>query len=313
MPTSTKIVFLDAASVEDLPEFERFHDLGDFTFFSHTGQDEVVERAAGAEVIIVNKVQLTEAIIADLPKLRLICVSATGVNNVDKSAAKARGIPIRNVAGYSTDSVAQLTMTSLFAVAMDLCYLNEAVYSGEYSKAKDFTLWRNPFYELRDARFGIIGLGSIGSRVAKIAEAYGARVVYHSISGTDHDVPYPRLALDELLRTCQVVSIHCALSDATRDLLTYDDLEKMPESAYLVNMARGGIVVEADLARAIDEGVISGAAVDVFTQEPLPADHPYLKVKNKHRLLLTPHVGWASVEARTKLLEGVRDNIREGW
>ena len=313
MSAATKIVFLDAASVEDLPAFAKFDELGDFTAYAQTSQEEVRERGAGAQVIIVNKVQLTSSIIRDLPELRLICVAATGVNNVDKDAAAERNIPIRNVAGYSTDSVAQLTMTALLAMAMDLPYLNDAVFNGEYSKAKDFTMWRHPFYELGGARFGIIGLGTIGRRVAELAQAYGADVVYHSTSGTDHDVPYPRLELDELLDTCQVISIHCALTDATRDLIGYDELQRMKESAYLVNMARGGIVVEADLARAIDEELIAGAAVDVFTEEPLPAGHPYLKVKNRHRLLLTPHVGWASVEARTRLLAGIRDNIREGW
>ncbi|PPK88587.1 glycerate dehydrogenase [Neolewinella xylanilytica] len=313
MPTATKITFLDAASVEDLPAFDTFNELGHFTAYSHTKPDDVVDRAGGAQVVIVNKVRLTAEIIGELPDLRLICVAATGVNNVDKEAAGERNIPIRNVAGYSTDSVAQLAMTSLLAMAMDLPYLNEAVYNGAYSKAKDFTLWRHPFYELGHARFGIIGLGTIGRRVAQLAEAYGAKVVYHSTSGTDHDVPYPRLELDELLSSCQVVSIHCALTEATEGLIGYNELKRMSPSAYLVNVARGGIVVEADLARAIDEGVIAGAAVDVFTQEPLPGSHPYLSVKNRHRLFLTPHVGWASVEARTRLLAGIRDNIREGW
>ena len=313
MAAGPRIVFLDAASVEDLPVFRQFAELGDFTSYSLTPPDRLVERARDAEVVIINKVKLTAEVIEQLPALKLICVAATGVNNVDKDAAAERGIPIRNVADYSTESVAQLTITALIAMAMDLPYLNDAVYSGEYSEAKDFTMWRHPFYELKGLTFGIVGMGNIGRRVAELATAFGARVVYHSISGTDHDVPYPRLELNELLETSRVVSIHCALSEQTKGLIGYAELQRMSDSAYLVNVARGGIVVEADLVRAIDAGEVAGAAVDVFTEEPLPADHPYLGVKNRHRLLLTPHIGWASVEARTTLLERIMDNIREGW
>ena len=313
MAAGPRIVFLDAASVEDLPVFRQFEELGDFTSYSLTPPERLVERARDAEVVIINKVNLTGEVIRQLPKLKLICVAATGVNNVDKDAAAERDIPIRNVADYSTESVAQLTITALIAMAMDLPYLNDAVYSGEYSQAKDFTMWRHPFYELKGMTFGIVGMGNIGRRVAELATAFGARVVYHSISGTDHDVPYPRLELNELLETSRVVSIHCALSEQTKGLIGYAELQRMSDSAYLVNVARGGIVVEADLVRAIDAGEVAGAAVDVFTEEPLPADHPYLSVKNRHRLLLTPHIGWASVEARTTLLERIMDNIREGW
>ena len=313
MSDRPKIVFLDAASLNDLLAFGRFDELGTFTAYEQTAPEDVAERAADAAVVITNKVQLTAEMIDALPALKLICVAATGVNNVDKEAAEARDIPIRNVAGYSTDSVAQLTMTAFFTVSMDLLYLNTAVYNGDYSKAKDFTMWRHPFYELKGARFGVIGLGAIGRRVAELASAYGAEVVYHSISGSDHDVPYRRLELDELLGSCHVVSIHCALSDTTRDLIGDSELERMPETSYLINMARGGIVNEAALARAVDAGTIAGAAVDTFTTEPLPDDHPYLAVQQRDRLLLTPHVAWASVEARTRLIEGIIDNIREGW
>ncbi len=314
MSAAPKIVFLDAATLSDLPAFSRFDDLGDFTSYPRTTPAQVVERAAGAQVVVTNKCPLPAEVINQLPELQLVCIAATGTNNVDKAATKARGIPVRNVAGYSTDSVAQLTLTALFAVAMDLVYLNQAVYAGEYSKAEDFALWRQPFYELRGARFGIIGMGTIGRRVAELATAYGAEVVYYSVRGNDHDVPYPRLeSLDKLLTTCDVLSIHCALTEETDGLLGYAELHKMKSSAYLVNMARGGIVAETALVRALDEGLLAGAAIDVFTQEPLPADHPYLTIQHPQRLLLTPHVGWASVEARTTLVEGVVANITEGW
>ncbi len=314
MAAAPRIVFLDAATLSDLPAFSRFSDLGEFISYPRSSQDQLVERAAGAQVVIVNKCHLSADLLAQLPELKLVCIAATGMNNVDREATEARGIPVRNVAGYSTDSVAQLTLTALFAVAMDLVYLNQAVYAGEYSKAKDFALWRQPFYELRGARFGILGMGTIGRRVAGLATAYGAEVVYYSVRGNDHDVPYPRLAsLDEFLASCDVVSIHCALTEETDGLLGYAELRKMKSSAYLVNMARGGIVEEDALVRALDAGLLAGAAVDVFTQEPLPADHPYLGIQYPHRLLLTPHVGWASVEARTTLIEGIVANIDAGW
>lgn len=313
MPAAPKIVFLDAATVKDLDVFKKFSLLGTFHSYDLCTQDQVAERAAGAQVIVTNKLKLTAELIDALPELRLICIAATGTDNVDKQAAAARNIPVRNVADYSTDSVAQLTLTARLAVSMDLLHLNNEVYNGNYSAAKDFTLWRHPFYELKGSRFGIIGLGNIGKRVAVLATAYGARVVYHSISGSDHDVAYPRLALDELLESCDTVSIHCALSEKTENLIGKRAFKRMKPSAYLVNMARGGIVNEVALAEAINSGEIAGAAVDVFTTEPMPSDHPYLGVKDRDKLLLTPHVAWASVEARTVLVEGIIKNIGEGW
>ena len=184
MPAAPTIVFLDAGTVDDLPAFEKFQDLGDFTAYARTVPDELIEHATGAEVLITNKVRLTAEAIARLPDLKLICVAATGTNNIDKKAAEQRGIPVRNVAGYSTDSVAQLTLTAFFAVAMDLLHLNREVYNGNYSRAQDFTLWRHPFYELSGKRYGIIGMGTIGRRVAELATAHGAEVVYFSAPGS---------------------------------------------------------------------------------------------------------------------------------
>ena len=312
MPDRPRIVFLDAATLDDLPVFDRFKQLGDFTAYPRSTAEQVIERARDAEVVITNKVKLTADLIGRLPELKLVCVAATGTNNVDQEATERRGIPVRNVAGYSTDSVAQLTLTALFTVAMDLLHLNREVYNGNYSRALDFTLWRHPFYELRGKRYGIIGMGTIGRRVAELATAYGAEVVYFSARGHDHDVPYPRLELEALLRTSDVVSIHCALTDATRGLLGADELQQLKRSAHLVNVARGGIVDEQALVDALNAGHLAGAAIDVFTEEPLPDDHPYLSVRNREKLLLTPHVGWASVEARTRLVEGIMQNIREG-
>ena len=308
-----KIIFLDAATVSDLPVFARFTELGDFTAYDRSPPETVLDRCRGAEIVITNKVPFDGERIAALPDLRLICIAATGKNHIDLEAADRRGIAVRNVAGYSTDSVVQTTFASLFAVSMDLCALDNQVQLGHYSAQPDFSFWRRPFYELRGKRYGIIGLGTIGRGVARVAEAFGAEVVYYSTSGRNDDQPYPRLELDELLATSDVVSIHCGLNERTRNLLGTRELERMKSSAYLVNMGRGGIVNEADLAGALGQGKIAGAAVDVFEREPLPQHHPYLNIGGGSPLFLTPHVAWASVEARTRLVEGIVKNIGAGY
>ncbi|NJC24883.1 NAD(P)-dependent oxidoreductase [Neolewinella antarctica] len=308
------IVFLDSATLTDLPaQLDRLRELGQCTFHESTEPGDAVARLAGAQVAISNKVYLGEPELTQLPDLRLICIAATGKNNVDLPAAERRNVAVRNVSGYSTESVAQLTLTALFSVAMDITYLNEACYDGTYAASAKFSYWRRPFFELRGKRHGIIGLGTIGRRVAELVEAFGGEVVYYSTSGRNVAQRYESLPLAELLRTCDSVSIHCPLNAATENLLGTKELAYMKPSAYLVNVARGGIVNEVALVRAINENVIAGAAVDVFTAEPLPADHPYHGVKDRNRLLLTPHIGWASVEARTALVDGIVDNIQEGW
>ena len=309
-----KIVFLDAGTLADLPEqLARLEKLGTFTAYPETAADGAVDRLRGAQVAIVNKVNLGKDELAKLPDLRLICIAATGMNNVDLQVAESRGIPVRNVAGYSTESVAQLTITNLLTVAMDTIHLNQAVYDATYSRESSFSYWRRPFYELSGKRYGIIGLGFIGHRVAELATAYGAEVVYHSTSGKYTDGPYPHLGLEDLLRTSDAVSIHCPLHPRTRHLISSEELRWMKDSAYLVNVARGGIVDETALVTALNDGQIAGAAFDVYTAEPLPEGHVFLTVQDRSRLLLTPHVAWASVEARTALVDGIIGNIDQGW
>jgi lactate dehydrogenase-like 2-hydroxyacid dehydrogenase len=305
-----KITFLDTQTVADLPdELAKFNELGNFTGYKNTSPDQVVARLSGSDVAIVNKVVIGKAELDQLPDLKLICIAATGMNNVDLDAVAERGIPVKNVRGYSTNSVAQLTITMLFTLGMDLIHLNEAVYDGTYAKHSAFGYWRQPFYELSGARYGIVGMGAIGKRVAELATAFGAEVVHYSTSGRKSDGPYLQVSFEELLETCEVISIHCPLTEATKDLFGYDELVRMKPSAYLINVARGGIINEPGLVRGLNENQIAGAASDVFTSEPIPTDHPYLAVKEPHRLLLTPHMGWASVEARMELLAGVRENI----
>lgn len=307
-----RIVFLDTLTVADLPdELARFGKLGSFTAYEATAPGRVVERARHAQVVITNKVVLGADELSRLPELRLVCIAATGMNNVDLAAAAARGIPVRNVAGYSTESVAQLTLALFFNLSMDLPHLNRAVYDGTYTGHGAFGYWRRPFRELNALRWGIVGMGAIGRRTAALVSAFGAEVVHYATSGrpAGDDDAYPRVSFAELLAGCDVISVHCPLTPQTRGLFDYAALRRLRPTAYLINVARGGVVHEEDLVRALDEGRLAGAASDVYTTEPLPADHPYLSVAEPHRLLLTPHMGWASVGARTALLAGVRQNI----
>jgi glycerate dehydrogenase len=243
--------------------------------------------------------------------LKLICVAATGTNNVDIDAALERGIPVKNVKGYSSQSVAQGTFSLLLHLVNNISYYDIYVKSGSYSKSDIFTHLDKPFYEINGKRFGIIGLGNIGRQVAKIAEAFGAEVVFYSASGQNYHKFYQRLELGDFLRSSDIISIHAPLNQYTANLLNYDRLKRMKKSAILINVGRGGIVNESDLARALDEGMIAGAGIDVFSQEPINVDNPLLQIKNIHMLALTPHVTWASIEARTLLVEKICQNIQE--
>jgi len=303
------IVFLDASTVGDVPNLESIRDLGDVTFYPVTNPEQTAERIQGADIIITNKVVLTRELMEGTDRLKLICIAATGMNNVDREAANDLDIPVKNVAGYASVSVAQTTFAMILHLLQNLPDYDEFVKSGSYSKSPIFTNMGHNYHEISGMRFGVIGLGNIGQKVADIATAFGAEVVYLSTSGRNTDQPYERLELDELLGTSDVVSIHAPLNENTENLIGYDQLTRMKPSAMLVNTGRGGIVNEADLARALDEECIAGAGLDVFENEPIKADNQLLSIKNTGRLVLTPHIAWASVEARTHLIEGVKENI----
>ncbi len=303
------IVFLDASTVGDVPNLESLRDLGDVTFYDVTHPDETAERIREADIIITNKVVLTRELMEDAKNLKLICIAATGMNNVDREAAKDLGIEVKNVAGYASVSVAQTTFAMILHLQMNLSGYDEFVKSGGYSESPIFTNMHHNYHEISSMRFGIIGLGNIGQKVANIATAFGAEVVYYSTSGQNTDQPYQRLELDELLKTSDVVSIHAPLNENTDNLISAEQLSLMKPSALLINTGRGGIVNETDLAQALDSESIGGAALDVFENEPIKSDNPLLGIKNKDRLVMTPHIAWASVEARTELIEGVKKNI----
>ena len=236
-----------------------------------------------------------------------------GVNNIDVEYAASKGIPVRNVAGYSTDSVAQTTFMHLLSLIGGGPYFDNSVKGGSYSRSGMFTDPNWNWWELAGKTIGIIGLGNIGKKVARIAEAFGMKVCYYSTSGTGHCKDYPCLTLEELLKVSDVVSVHAPLNERTLNLLGAKEFAMMKPTAIIVNAGRGAIIVEADLAEAVDNGVIAGAGIDVFVREPIPEDHPYLKMQHPERMSLAPHVAWGSVEARTRLVGMIADNIKSGW
>ena len=307
-----KIVFLDAATMGDV-SFEPFEQLGEFVSYATSTPMEARERVKDADVVMINKVIVNKELIDAAPSLKLICVAATGVNNIDVDYAASKGIPVRNVAGYSTDSVAQSTFMHILSLAGGAPYFDNSVKSGSYSRSGMFTDPNWNWWELAGKTIGIIGLGNIGKKVAQIAEAFGMKVCYYSTSGTGHCKDYPCLTLEELLKVSDVVSVHAPLNERTLNLLGAKEFAMMKPTAIIVNAGRGAIIVEADLAEAVDNGVIAGAGIDVFVQEPIPEDHPYLKMKHPERMRLTPHVAWASVEARRRLVSMMADNVRKGW
>lgn len=305
-----EIVFLDEATVGKISSLELIKKLGSYKGYDYTTKEETLSRIKNAEVVITNKVVISGEIMANSPALKLICVAATGMNNIDLKATEERKITVKNVAGYSTDSVVQLTFSLLFELMSHTSQFNGYIHSGEYSKSQSFTSIVPPYSELSGKQYGIIGLGNIGKRVAEVARAFGAEVVYYSTSGKNSNDEYDQLPLDDLLRTSDVISIHSPLNDATRNLIDKRCLNLMKKSAYIINVGRGGIVVESDLADVLNQNGIAGAGLDVFTVEPMIESNPLLTVKDKSRLVMTPHIAWASIEARERLLYNIAENIK---
>ncbi len=303
------IVFLDAYSLGGA-DLTAIRALGNYSEYEYTRRDQIVERCREAEVAITNKVVFDRATLEQLPRLRLICVAATGMNHIDLEAAAERGIAVKNAVGYSTHSVTETTIGAAIALMRQVVYYDRYVKQ-EYGGSERQYHFGRTTHQLFGSRWGIIGLGNIGHSVAKVAEALGCEVAYTSTSGVAREEPYPCLPLDELLAWADVVSIHAPLNDRTRGLIGARELARMKPSALLINVARGGIVDEAALAAALDEGRLAGAALDVFAHEPLEADSPLLRLRNADRLLLSPHNAWSPVEAVAVLVECIARNIRK--
>ena len=305
-----RIVILDAKTLGDDIDLSVFEEFGNVEIYPTTSPSELYERIQLADIIITNKVVIDKDAINVARNLKLICVAATGYNNVDVLYAREKGIAVTNVAGYSTESVVQTTFGMLFYLLMHLRYYDDYVKSSNYSHSDIFTHIGRPFWEINGKRWGIIGLGTIGRRVAQVAESFGCDVIYYSTSGVDREEKYPRYPLDELLKTSDIVSIHAPLNEKTKNLITIKELGMMKKNAILLNLGRGGIVNEKDLAIALDSNMIGGAGLDVLEKEPINPDNPLLKIKNKEKLLITPHIAWTSIEARKRLVREIAENIR---
>jgi len=304
-----QIVILDTETLGkdlDLSILEKF---GDVTKYTNTLPDETADRIQKAHIVISNKVVLTKEMMMDAPKLELVCIAATGMNNIDLDAAKALGITVKNVAGYSTASVVQHTFAMLFYLLEHLPYYHEVVADGRWTVSGLFTDITHPFYEIKGKKWGIIGLGAIGKEVARVATAFGAHVAYYSSSGENQDSDYLQQPLQILLETSDIISIHAPLTEKTYDLINETNLPLLKEKAILLNLGRGGIINETDLAYELDRREIY-AGLDVLEKEPIDLDNPLMQIEHKERLLITPHIAWTSIEARKKLLEGIVENIK---
>ena len=304
-----KIVFLDEYSVcgRDLSSITQW---GDYTGYETTSPDEVLEKSKNAEIIITNKVVLDAEKIAALPNLRLICVAATGMNNVDLNAAAERGIAVRNAVGYSTYAVAETTLSSALALLREVTYYDNYFKSGAYATSDKIFNFDRPTAQLRGKRWGIIGMGNIGREVARLATAFGCEVCYYSTSGVEREEEYKNISLNDLLAQSDIISIHCPLNERTHGLIGREQLSMMKSSAILINVARGGIVDEEALAEALNEGRLRGAALDVFTSEPLRTS-PLYSLNDPYRLLASPHNAWSPVEAIDRLIGCIAQNISE--
>ncbi|HRN55523.1 MAG TPA: D-2-hydroxyacid dehydrogenase [Agriterribacter sp.] len=303
------IVILDGYSINpgDL-NWSSIEAFGNVTVYDRSAPDEVPERSAGAEMVLVNKAKVPGDVIRSLPQLQFIGELATGYDNVDIRAAAERNIPVCNVPGYSTASVAQFTWALILELTYNVNRRSDEVHNGAWTRSKDFCFGHEGLFELQGKTLGLIGLGQIGSAVARIGMAFGMRIIGAVRNPAKYDMPGVRFAdVSECFEQADFVSLHCPLTDTNRQMVNKELLEKMKPSAYLINTARGALVNEQDLADALMRKRIAGAAVDVLSSEPPPADHPLLNVPN---CVITPHIAWATRQARERLLLESAENIK---
>lgn len=303
------IVFLEADNLGSDMNFDRFSQLGEVTIYKETAPEQVAERIADAEAVIVNKLMMDEETLKDAPHIRYIGITATGKNNIDFAYTGKRGICVTNVAGYSTDVVAQHTFAMTLYLMEHLRYYDEYVKSGEYTKSRTFCHMDRSFYELSGKTWGILGLGAIGGRVAQIAEAFGCRVIFYSPSGTKRKEKYTQVDFNTLLAQSDILSVHAPLTQKTHHLMDYEAFCKMKPSSVFINVGRGPIVEENGLCQALSEGRIAAAGLDVLEREPMDKESPLRRLADSDALLITPHIAWAAVEARHRLLDEVWENL----
>ena len=304
-----RIVILERNSVGTDVSVDSISKYGETTVYRNTTAEDVAERVKDAEIIIANKAPLNEATLKNAQKVKLICEFATGYDNVDLAYCKSRGIKVANVVNYSTDAVAQHTFALCLYILEKLHHYDAYVKSGEYASQDRFSNFDIPYTELAGKTWGIIGMGNIGRKVAEIAKAFGCHVIFYSVTGKSSCTEYEQVNFDTLLRESDVLSLHCPLSDITRNLINLDALKKMKKTAILINVARGPVVNDEDLYTALMENYILGAGLDVTGTEPMKDSNPLSKIKDSNRLIITPHMAWASIEARERCVSETCKNI----
>lgn len=302
-----KIVILDRTTLGmDTPLYE-IEQLGEVVCYDNTAKDEISERIRDAEVVIVNKIKLTREIIKNAEKLRLICVFATGYDNIDISAAREFSVGVCNVPGYSTESVTLFTVATVLSLVTHLREYNDYVTSGEYIRGNSANRLVPVYNEIYGKTWGIIGYGNIGRAVGKVAEALGARVI---VNKRTYDSSCECVSVNELCKRSDIITIHCPLNDETRGMINDKRIGIMKKSVIIVNSARGAVVDEEAIANAITDGRIGGFGCDVYSKEPLSPDHPYTAIMKRENVLLTPHAAWGAYEARARCASIIADNIK---
>lgn len=304
-----KIVILERNSVGTDVSVDALSEYGELTVYPNTTAEDVKEKITDAEIIVANKAPLNADTLKSASKVKLICEFATGYDNVDLNYCRERGIKVANVVNYSTDAVAQHTFALCLYILEKLNHYDNYVKSGQYAAQDRFSNFDIPYTELCGKTWGIIGMGNIGRKVAEIAKAFGCKVIFYSVTGKSSCIEYERVDFDTLLKESDFLSLHCPLSDITRNLIDLEALKKMKKSAVLINVARGPVVNDEALYTALTEGFIAGAGLDVTGTEPLKSSNPLSKIKDSTKLIITPHMAWASIEARTRCVSETCKNI----
>ena len=304
-----KIVILDAKTFGNDINLDIFSSISKTKIYQTTSYEQTLDHIEKASIVITNKVIIDKHIMNN-SSLRLICVAATGMNNIDLEFAKKKGIIVKNVVGYSTSSVAQLTFAMALQFIQKIPYYNEYVLNNSWSKSDIFTHIDKPFYELDGKTWGIIGLGNIGKSVALIAKSFGCNVQYYSSTGTNTNTKYKSVNLDKLLKTSDIISIHCALTNSTNNMINKSNIKDIKDKTILLNLGRGGVVNEEDISKILDKRELY-YGTDVVAKEPIDEQSPLLAVQNKEQIIITPHIAWASIESRNRLIKSIVNNINE--
>ncbi len=305
-----KLVILERDSAGTDIDVSCFEQFGTVACYANTTTAQFAERIKDADIIISNKAPMNQSTLADAPNVKLICLLATGYDCVDLTYCKSRGIKVANVVNYCTPAVAQHTLLLALMLSGKTAFYDQYVKSGAYSAQERFSNFDRTFHDLEGMTWGIIGMGTIGRKVASLADAFGCKVQFYSASGNSTCTDYPRVGLDTLLCTSDIVSLHCPLTDRTRNLIDKHAFEKMKRTAILINVARGPVVNTQDLYEALTTGKIMAAGLDVLEKEPMAHNNPLSQIQDSTKLIITPHMSWASVESRTRLIAEVAKNIQ---